>query len=140
MNRVFKIHIAVLLMGAVFVGAGCSTPGQRLTAVAIAVRPVGNRPPSTEEIRRIHDSLQPALIRMGASVAQSREGADLVMTVDFIPATGDSGPRVKVIGVEPTARFREATDGGDTPEANDWRRRQREMEAWAERQGRGLDP
>jgi hypothetical protein len=109
---------------------------QRLPAVAIAIRPVGDRPPSTEEIQLVFQALKPALLQKGASVAERRDLADFVMTVSFIPATDASPSRVKVIAIEPTARLRDATGGDDTPEAKEWRRRVREIEVWAQSQSR----
>ena len=137
MHRYFSLITGLLSLAATCVGAGCTSPAPpRLPAVAIAITPVGNRPPSAEEIHRVHQALTPALLQMGALVAERRDVADFVITVSFTPATASAGSRVTVIGVEPTARFREATDGGDTPEAKEWRRRMREIEGWAGSQGR----
>ena len=52
---------------------------QRLPAVAIAIRPVGDRPPSTEEIRQTYEALQSTLLRAGASVAERRDVTDFVI-------------------------------------------------------------
>jgi hypothetical protein len=108
-----------------------------MPAVAIAIGPVGNRPPSAAEVSETLQALQPALLRAGASLADRKEAADFVMTVSFIPATGESGSRIKVVGIEPTARFQAATDRGDTPEAKEWRRRVREIEGWNGGERRG---
>src|SRR5688572_27441562 len=67
----------LLLLAATFVGASCTSPvQQRIPAVAVAIRPVGDRPPSTDEIRQVHEALQPALLRAGASIAARRDVAD----------------------------------------------------------------
>jgi hypothetical protein len=128
MKRASIILAVLQLLAAPFVGTSCTSPAQpRVPAVAIAIRPVGDSPPSTEEIQQVLQALKPALLQKGASVAERRDAADFVMTVSFTPATASAGSRVTVIGVEPTARFREATDGEDTPEAKEWRRRLREV-------------
>ena len=129
--RLASIILAVLLSLAVpFVGTSCTSPAQpRLPAVAIAIRPVGNRPPSAEETHLVLQALKPALLQKGASVAERRDLADFVMTVSFTPATAASGSRVTVIGLEPTTRFRDGSDGGETPEMKEWRRRLRELDA-----------
>ena len=62
------------------------------------------------------------------TLARKGDVADFVMTVSFTPATASSGPRVRVVGVEPTERFRSATDGENTAEAKEWRKRLRELE------------
>jgi hypothetical protein len=103
--------------------------------VAIAIRPNGGRPPSTEEIQQVLQAFKPALSQKGASVAERRDLADFVLTVSYTPATISAGSRVTVIGIEPTPRFRDATDGGDTPEAKEWRRRVREIEGFAGSRG-----
>jgi hypothetical protein len=124
MSRASTLLVVLLSVAAAFPGAGCSSPAQpRQPLVAIAIRPVDNRPPSTDETRLTYEALQPALRRAGASVAARGETADFVMTVSFIPAVGSSGPRVKVMSVEPTARFREGSQEGETPEMKEWRRR-----------------
>lgn len=140
MKRASTIFPVMLWLAAAFVGASCTSPvQQRLPAVAIAIRAVGDRPPSTEETRLVLQSLKPALLQAGASLAERGDVADFVMTVSFTPATDSAGSRVKVIGVEPTARFRDATDRADTPEAKEWRRRLHEIEQWVEREGRRSD-
>src|SRR5687768_2515824 len=85
--------------GKIDFGAKSARTQQRLPAVAVAIRPVGDRPPSTEEIRQIYQALQPALLRVGASVAERRDVADFVMTVSFTPPAGSSGSRVTVVGI-----------------------------------------
>jgi hypothetical protein len=138
MRRASIILTVLLSLAAAFVGTSCTSHvQQRLPAVAIAMRPVGDRPPSTEETRQVFQALQPALLRVGASVAERRGVADFVMTVSFTPATGSSGSRVTVISVEPTDRFRDATAAGDTPEAKEWRQRLREIVNWNGGEGRG---
>jgi hypothetical protein len=108
-----------------------------MPAVAIAIGPVGNRPPSPAEVSETLQALQPALLRVGASVADQKEAADFVLTVNFIPATSESGSQIRVVGIERTARFQEATDRGDTPEAKEWRRRVQEIERWNGGERRG---
>ena len=131
------IFTVLLALATACLGPGCISHAQpRLPAVAIAIRPVGDSPPSAEDINLVLQALKPALLQKGASVAERRELADFVMTVSFTPATASAGSRVTVISIEPTARFRDATDGGDTPEAKEWRRRVREIEGWAASQGR----
>jgi hypothetical protein len=131
MKQVSLILTAVFALAAAFIVVSCTTPAQpRLPAVAIAIRPVGDRPPSPDEIRQTLEALRPALLRAGASVAERRDLADFVMTVTFTPATGSSGSRVIVNGIEATARFRDATQGGETPETKEFRRRVRDMEGW----------
>lgn len=128
MKRASMITV-VLALAAAFMGVGCTTPTQqRLPAVAIAIRPVGDRPPSSDEMRQTLEALRPALLRAGASIAERRDLADFVLTVTFTPATGSSGSRVTVAGLEPTARLREANEGGETPETKEFRRRVRQME------------
>ena len=130
----------LLSLAAVGLAAACTSVSQpRLPAVAIAVRPVGDRPPSSDEIRQVLEALQPALLRAGASVAARRDEADFVMTVTFTPASDASGSRVTVVGIEPTARFREATDAGETAETKEFRRRMREIEGWDRSQAGGRD-
>jgi hypothetical protein len=137
MGRLCIIPVVLLSLGAAFVGASCTSPAeQRVPAVAIAIRPVGDRPPSAEEVQLVLQALKPALLQKGASVAERRDLADFIMTVGFVPATSSSGSRVRVISIEPTARFREATDGGDTPEAKEMRRRVRDLEGWNGGEGR----
>jgi hypothetical protein len=129
MRRASTILIVLLSLVAAFAGAGCSSPiQQRLPAVAIAIRPVGDRPPSKEEISQVLGALKPALLQKGASVAERRDLADFVMTVSFTPATAASGSRVTVIGIESTARYRDGSDGGDTPEMKEWRRRLQQLD------------
>ena len=129
MRRAVTVPIVLLSLTAAFMGAGCATPvEQRLPTVAIAIRPVGNRPPSPDEIRQTLEALRPALLQAGASVAERRDLADFVLTVTFAPATDSSGSRVTVAGLEPTARLRDAVDGGESPETKEFRRRVRQME------------
>ena len=45
-----------------------------------------------------------------------------------------------ILNFEATRQFRVATDEGNTPEAKEWRRRQREIEQWIELQNRGNLP
>jgi hypothetical protein len=129
MKRASIILTVPLALAAAFMGASCTTPAQqRLPTVAIALRPVGGRPPSPDEIRETIEALRPALLRAGASIAERRDLADFVMTVTFMPATGSSGSRVSVNGLEATARLRDATGGGETQETKEFRRRMRDME------------
>lgn len=123
---ILAVLIALALPGA---ETGCtSTPPPHLPAVAIAIRPVGDRPPSTEEVQLVLQALAPALRQQGASIAQRRDLADFVMTVTFTPATAASGSRVTVIGLESTPRYRDGRDGSETPEMKDWRRRLRQLD------------
>ena len=128
--KLASIILTILFtLAAAFMGASCTTPAQpRLPTVAIAIRPVGDRPPSPDEIRQTLEALRPPLLRAGASIAARRDLADFVLTVTFTPATASSGSRVSVNGLEPTARLRDATDGGETPEMKEFRRRVRDME------------
>ena len=129
MNRVAKSFVVLLALGAAFLDASCTSPvPQRLPAVAVAFRPVGERPPSTDEVRLTLQALKPALLQAGASIAERRDLADFVMTVSFTPATASAGSSVKVIGIEPTARLRDASYGGDTPEMKEWQRRLRQLD------------
>jgi hypothetical protein len=129
MHRVAKILAVLLTLAAVFLGASCTSPApQRLPAVAVAIRPVGDRPPSTDEVRLTLQALKPALLQAGASLAERRDLADFVMTVSFTPATASAGSSVKVVGIEPTARFRDASYGSDTPEMKEWQRRLRQLD------------
>ena len=133
-------RILLLALAAVCAIAGCATPARpNLAAVAIAIRPVGDRPPTADETRQVLQALQPALLRVGAAIAPSRADADFLMTVTFTPATASSGSRVLVNGIEPATRYKNATDAGDTPEAREWRRRLREIEGWAQSQNSGRD-
>ena len=135
-----SLFAITLLLAAACLSEGCTHPvQQRLPAVAVAIRPVDDRPPSTVETQLVLQALKPALLQAGASIAERGDPADFVMTVSFIPATESSASRVKVIGIEPTPRFRDATDGADSPEAKDWRRRLRDIEQWVEREGRRSD-
>src|SRR5688572_1641209 len=128
MKRVSLVLTVLLSLSATFVVTSCTSPTQaRLPAVAIAIRPVGDRPPSAEEVQQVLQVLKPALIQKGASVAERRDLADFVMTVSFTPASAASGSRVTVIGLEATSRYREASDGGETPEMREWRRRMQQL-------------
>jgi hypothetical protein len=114
----------LISVAAAFVGVSCTAPAQqRIPTVSIAIRPVGDRPPSVEEIRQTLDALGPALLRAGAAVAERSDLADYLMTVTFTPAIESSGSRVTVNGLEPTPRLRDSVQGGETPEMRDWRRR-----------------
>jgi hypothetical protein len=118
----------LILVAAAFVGVSCTAPAQqRLPTVSIAIRPVGDRPPSVEEIRQTLDALRPALLRAGAAVAERRDSADYLMTVTFTPAIDSSGSRVTVNAIEPTPRFRDSIQGGETPEMKEWRRRMSQL-------------
>jgi hypothetical protein len=129
MKRASITLAALLALAAAFLGAGCTTPApQNLPTVVIALRPVGDRAPAPDEIRQTLEALRPALSRAGASLTERRDLADFVLTVTFTPATGSSGSRVIVNGLEPTARQRDAMDGGETPETKEFRRRIRGME------------
>jgi len=116
---------------------GCATTHQppKPPTVAIAVGPVAGAAPTAEHLTRIHQALQPEFARIGLAMAGTRAEADFVATVSFDPTAGPNG-RIVVNGIEPTAKFRTATDDGDTPEAREWRRRQHEIELWMERQHR----
>ena len=129
MNRLIKTLAVLLALPAAFLGASCSSPApQRIPAVAVAIRPVGNRPPSSDEVRLTLQALKPALLQAGALLAERRDLADYVMTVSFTPETPLAGSIVKVVSLEPTARFREASIGGDTPEMKEWQRRLRQLD------------
>ncbi len=112
---------------------------QRPVAVAVAISPIGTRTLSADQVAQVHEALKPEILRAGYSLAPSRAAADLVLIVSYTPVDGGSGGRVKIMTLEPTARFLQATDGGDTPEAKEMRRRQRELEQWIERQSRSSD-
>lgn len=124
-----SVTLGILLsLAAAFVGTGCTSPAPaRLPAVAIAIRPVGDRPPSAEEVQLVLQALTPALLQKGASVAERSDLADFVMTVSLTPATAAHGPRVTVIEVEPTPRYREGNEGGETLEMKEWRRRMQQL-------------
>src|SRR5688572_16255994 len=129
MKRASTILAVLPALAAAFMSAGCTTPApQRLPTVAIGIRPIADRPPSPDEIRQTLEALRPALLRAGAAIAERRDLADFVLTVTFTPATDSSGSRVTVAGLEPTARLRDAIDGGETPETKEFRRRVRQME------------
>jgi hypothetical protein len=130
MKRAARMLVVLLSLAPPFVGTSCTSPAQppRLPAVAIAIRPVGDRPPSAEEVQLVLQALRPALLQKGASVAERRDLADFVMTVNFMPATAASASRVTVLGIEPTARYRESTEGGETPEMKEWQRRLRQLD------------
>lgn len=137
MKRASRIFTVLLPLAAIGAGAGCTSPtSPRLPTAAIAIRPVENRPPSAEEAQVVLQTLRPMLLQKGAALAERSDSADFVVTVNFTPANAGSGPRVTVIGIEPTNRFRDATSGDDTPEAREWRRRLREIEGWARNQAR----
>jgi hypothetical protein len=121
---------------------GCATTERtnpRALAVTIAVTPVGARTVSAEQVAQIHQALKPELQRAGYVLADHSAMADLVLTVSFTPMPGGTGGRVKITGLEPTAQFRRETDGGDTEEAKELRRRLREIQRWAEGQSRNSD-
>ena len=128
----FLLSWAALLA---LVGCATSRQASRQPAVAIAVGLIAGGPPSAGDLARIHRALQPEFARIGLAMAGTRAEADFVATVSFDPTAGPDG-RIVVNGIEPTAKFRAATDDGDTPEAREWRRRQREIELWMERQNR----
>ena len=129
MKRASIILIVLLPLSAAVVGTSCTGPAQpRLPAVAIAIRPIGDRLPSAEEAQLVLQALKPALLQKGASIAERRDLADFVMTVSFTPATAASGSRVTVIGIESTSRNRDGRDGGETPEMKEWRRRLQQLD------------
>jgi len=105
----------------------------------MAVTPIGARSLSHEQVACVHEALIPEIRRAGYSVAKNRADADFMVLVNFTPVAGGSGGRVKITGLEPTAPFLRATEQGDTPEARELRRRQREIEQWMERQSRNSD-
>jgi hypothetical protein len=119
--------------------AGCATLPKRTPTVAIAVRLTGNGVPAPDHLAHIRAGLQPSLVRAGFVLAEDASIADYVLTVAFIPAITGQGGQVSIASFEPTRRFREAIDAGDTPEAKEWRRRQREIEEWVERQSRAYE-
>jgi hypothetical protein len=134
-RRSTGIFVLTLLAGLILCPA-CSTASRsepRPLSVAVAITPVGATL-SAEQIARVHGALKPELQRVGYTFAESSAAADLVLLVTFSPIAGGTGGRLKIIGLEPTAEFRRATDGADTPEAKEMRRRQREIEQWVERQ------
>ena len=127
----------LVLLAAAVLCSGCATrerQNARTLSVTVAITPLGARTLSSDQVIRIHDALKPELLRAGYSFAGNSSTADLVLLVSFTPIPDGNGGRVKIIGIEPTAQFRRETDGGDTPEAKEMRRRQREFELWAERQ------
>ena len=136
-----RLHdLAGLLIIGLLMATGCATVREESPTVAIAVRLAGDVvPPSADHIRHIRAGLQPSLQRAGFALAEDATVADYVLTVTFRPAVDGQGGHVSIASFEPTRQFREATDAGDTPEAKEWRRRQREIEQWMERQGRGQD-
>ncbi len=134
MNVVTKTSLLVLPAIALGLGGCASHAKARPLAVIVAVRPVNAKPLSTEQVARIHQALDPELLRAGYVLADLTASADLVVTVSFTPTPAGSGGQVKITGIEPTAQFRRATDDGDTPEAKELRRRLSEIERWANRQ------
>ena len=139
--RFSAIAVYVIFVGLVLL-SGCTnarTRNPRSLSVSVAITPIGASSLSTEQVARIHEAVKPELLRAGYTFAQTSSSADLVLLVSFTPVAGGSGGRVKVTGLEPTAQFRRATAGGDTPEANEMRRRQREFEQWLERQNRAYE-
>ena len=123
------VHTVLFFSVAACAGPGCTSPApQRLPAVAIAIRPVGHRPPTAEEVQLVLHALKPALLQKGASIADRKDLADFVMTVTFTPATAASDSRVTVVGLEATARHRDGGEGTDSPEMREWRRRLRELD------------
>ena len=115
-------------------GAARSRHAARPVSVAVAVTPIGVTSISTEQTKRVHAALIPELQRAGYSLAQTSAAADLVLLVSFTPTPEGEGGRVKIMGLEPSAQFRRSTDNGDTPEAKEMRRRQRELQQWIDRQ------
>ncbi len=137
-NAVLKLVIVVPIATALF-SFGCSATSKRSInspVVAVAVSTQGGAPPTAAEVARIHQALQPELTRAGFSLAADREAAAFIVSVTFTRPSGIDGERVKITGFEPRKQFHDATNGGDTPEAREVRRRQREYEQWVERQAR----
>jgi hypothetical protein len=112
---------------------------QRPLSVSVAITPIDARSISNAQAAQVHEALRPELQRAGYTFADNSMTADLVLLVSFTPTVGGNGGRVKITGLSPTAEFRRATDNGDTPEAKEMRRRQRELEQWVERQSRNSD-
>jgi hypothetical protein len=132
----------LFLAGVMLCFGGCATAERaslRPLAVAVAITPIGTSSLSAEQVTRVHAALGPEIQRAGYTLAQSSAAADLVLIVNFTPTPGGGGGRVKITGLEPTAQFRQATAGGDTPEAKEMRLRQREIELWIERQHRSYE-
>ncbi len=133
---------AFLLLAVMAQCCGCASngrPNPRPLSVSVSITPIGASSLSTEQVVRVHEAIKPQLLQSGYTFAVSSSAADLVLLVSFTPIPGGNGGHVRITGIEPTAQFRRETDGGDTPEAKEMRRRQRELEQWIERQGRSSD-
>lgn len=142
MSRLLRLLVVV---GCLIPAVACSTrnfsvsPPLKAPFAAVAIRTTGGRAPTSDQVNRILQALTPELTRSGFVLASDRSVADVVVLVSFTPAPEGSGGRLVVTGMEPSARFKESTAGGDSEEAKEIRRRQREYERWTERQMQGSD-
>jgi hypothetical protein len=127
-----RIVALLFLLLLAIAGTSCSTtPAPRsvaMPAVAVAVTSADGSRPSTEQLTRIYQAMQPELLKVGLRLAEGRNAADFVVTVSFTPTPGGSGGRIAVTGIEPSAEFRRKIGNGESEEARELRRRVREME------------
>lgn len=140
--RFVSTLVLSLIVGLTLVLGGCAHAAKsapRPLSVAVAVTPLGAGTVSAGQVAQIHQALRPEFERTGYIFANSRKNADLVLTVSFIPNPGGQGGRISFTSLEPTEQFREATDGGETPEAKEFRRRAQDLQAIVEAKGRNPD-
>lgn len=136
MYPAFSFRLCAALVLLAFAGCVHTKSPPRPLRVAIAITPVGVASLSTAQTAHIHAALKPQVEQRGFVFAEISAAADLVLLVKFTPTPGSAGGHVQIMGIQPTTQFRRETNSGDTPEAQEMRRRQRELEQWVERQGR----
>lgn len=138
MNPVVRNIIVWIVLTLAGAGAGCGTtgtpPGPRMPLVTVAISTSDGVPPTHEQLAKVLGALTPELQRAGFDLAPNQRAAHFVVSVRFTRTPEGEGGRVTVTGLEPTVEFRAALDAAETPEAKEWRRRQREYETWVERQ------
>ena len=134
--------ILTLALASVTLGTGgCNSASQPKPrpSVAVAIAAVGAETVSAGQVARIHQTLRPEIEGAGFVFADRNATADLVLTVSFTPIPGSPGGRIKLTSLEPTAEFRRATEGGESVEAKQFRRLERELQSIVEAQSRNPD-
>ena len=91
--------------------SGCSTNTPRVARtrpVALALTTT-NTLPSAEQIEQTYDALRPQLAEQRLHLAAKGQPADFVISVRFTQSvTGAGGGQATIMGIEPTAQFRDS--------------------------------